>query len=306
MLYTVGQDHARDLQLLLRAQQAYEQVPVPGVETSTQPIEVLSRASRALVWHEKDGTTIVAIRGTSSDLEAALDVNTQLVKRSGHEDKTHLRMREWFMLRPALVHAGFATALDDLKQAGLLEAIRSGGARDLILTGHSLGGAIAILLGVDLARRKGTDMPSHISVITWGAPQVGTEAFRKVAQSTGTRLRITRVENGTDLVTQMPGVFGEFDPELASYTHVGERFRLDDGDLVDQALKYLQRAIHAVSTARDGFQLLAKVSAHSLDAYRDNLISSSKPPFERMVEKGMRVAAFSALAAHALADRGLR
>ena len=45
--------------------------------------------------------------------------------------------------------------------------------KSIIVTGHSLGGAIATLAGLDLKRKYGY----KVTLINFGSPRVGNEAF---------------------------------------------------------------------------------------------------------------------------------
>ncbi|KAL7591785.1 phospholipase A1-Igamma1, chloroplastic [Lactuca sativa] len=101
----------------------------------------------------------------------------------------------------------------------------------LTITGHSLGGALALLNAYDAAMTFPT-LP--ISVISFGAPRVGNIAFRDELHHRGVKaLRITIKQ---DLVPRMPGiVFNEtlqkFDDLTGTldwvYHHVGAELKLD-------------------------------------------------------------------------------
>lgn len=101
----------------------------------------------------------------------------------------------------------------------------------LTITGHSLGGALALLNAYEAA----TTIPGlPISVISFGAPRVGNIAFRDQLHQMG--VKTLRVVVKQDLVPKMPGVvFNEglqkFDEITGTldwvYTHVGAELRLD-------------------------------------------------------------------------------
>lgn len=100
----------------------------------------------------------------------------------------------------------------------------------LTITGHSLGGALALLNAYEAAS---TIKGIPISVISFGAPRVGNIAFKDELQQMG--VNTLRVVVKQDWVPKMPGlVFNEclkmFD-ELTGlewvYTHVGNELRLD-------------------------------------------------------------------------------
>lgn len=81
----------------------------------------------------------------------------------------------------------------------------------LLLTGHSLGGAAAVLMGARLIS-YGID-PERITVVTFGAPAVGNQAF---AGEYAPRLDLVRVTNTGDFI---PGSLQTF---LGGYKQFGE------------------------------------------------------------------------------------
>jgi hypothetical protein len=87
----------------------------------------------------------------------------------------------------------------------------------LLLTGHSLGGAVATIMGQRLID-FGFD-PDRLQVITFGAPAVGNEAFKKMYGKRLDLIRVTNTEDPVPLVLQ--GV-------LRNYRQFGEevRFRI--------------------------------------------------------------------------------
>ncbi|MFN7806603.1 MAG: lipase family protein [Planctomycetaceae bacterium] len=86
------------------------------------------------------------------------------------------------------VHRGFADEYDSL--CGPLQHFR-GGSGDLVLTGHSLGGALATL-ALD-------DLPSS-RLLTWGAPRVGDQQFVDSLRA----VSIERFVHCCDLVARVP------------------------------------------------------------------------------------------------------
>lgn len=101
--------------------------------------------------------------------------------------------------RPARgrVHRGFRAALDEIREP-LTELVgrlrKDDPGRALWLTGHSLGGALAILASALL--------PDVQGAYVFGAPHVGDAAFRDALP-----VRPVRFVHGSDLITRVP-VFG--------------------------------------------------------------------------------------------------
>eukprot|EP01018_Ginkgo_biloba_P009048 Gb_34047 [translate_table: standard] len=108
----------------------------------------------------------------------------------------------------------------------------------ITITGHSLGGALALLSAYEMAAKgvNGPDIP--ITVISFGAPRVGNSAFRDRLNEIG--VKTLRVVNEQDMVPKMPGIFfnegtQKYEKLLGPlidvvpwyYTHVGAELRVD-------------------------------------------------------------------------------
>ena len=114
------------------------------------------------------GQLVVAVSGTSSVKQALQDLRVfRCSHPSGH----------------GTVHRGFWTIYNDIK-AQTISAIQKGVAdhmvREIVLTGHSMGGSIVYLLCMDLFAEhqewlKGLNI--NIKVVTFGAPRTGDAAF---------------------------------------------------------------------------------------------------------------------------------
>lgn len=77
----------------------------------------------------------------------------------------------------------------------------------LLLTGHSMGGALAVVMAVGLSD-EGWDVRR---VVTWGSPKVGKDELRASASG----LNILRVSHADDLVVYLPPM------HLMGYHHLG-------------------------------------------------------------------------------------
>ncbi|KAM5587570.1 phospholipase A1-Igamma1, chloroplastic [Rosa sericea] len=116
----------------------------------------------------------------------------------------------------------------------LVEFYKSKGEEvSLTITGHSLGGALALLNAYEAAK----SIPGlPISVISFGAPRVGNNAFRDELNQIG--VKTLRVVVKQDVVPKMPGLvlneglqkFEEITGTLEwVYTHVGAELKVDVG-----------------------------------------------------------------------------
>lgn len=137
----------------------------------------------------------------------------------------------------------------------------------LTITGHSLGGALALLNAYEAASHF-PGLP--ISVISFGAPRVGNSGFRDELHEMG--VKTLRVVVKQDVVPWMPGmVFNERMQNLDEitgaldwvYTHVGLELKLDA-----RSSPYLKRGLQLM-----GHHML-ETYLHLLDGYE-----SSRRPF---------------------------
>lgn len=111
------------------------------------------------------------------------------------------------------VHGGFNTGFKGLWQK--IEPTLSRIDLPLFFTGHSMGGALALLAA---------SMRPEAVVYTFGAPKTGDTVFARSLECT----RIYRVENDHDLITTLPPTAVSFD-----FRHVGVPICLKD-DLLTQ------------------------------------------------------------------------
>ncbi len=119
------------------------------------------------------------------------------------------------------VHRGFFDAFQSVRRnlEKVIEPIANG--RKVLLTGHSLGGALATIAGIEWE----TKFPIH-SIYTFGQPCVGTRSFQEIYQSV-LRKRHYRFVNADDVVPRIP----------PGYIHVGKLVRFDGNGQVSALLE---------------------------------------------------------------------
>ena len=160
---------------------------------------------------------LVTFRGSASKSDWKINLETKKVNYGG---STLAEMQE-LAAQPvpkdgAAVHAGFNSYVDAVlrsgvvdensKLRGLFKRVSEDPDAYLVLTGHSLGGATATLLGERLAS---LGMPKEkFVVITFGAPAIGNSVF---AEQYGDKIKLLRISNTADPVpdrkiTQQPVV----------------------------------------------------------------------------------------------------
>ena len=163
---------------------------------------------------------VIAFRGSADKKDWAADFVTGQVVYGGHtleesekisgfrlggskeRDEIRAAAKRTGFTRPPRVHKGFNSYADltlrMLLTSGsyeFLEQYRKEKDARLLLTGHSLGGAVATLVGQRLIDFGFA--PDRLQVITFGAPAVGNTPF---ARMYGDRLDLIRVTNSEDPV----------------------------------------------------------------------------------------------------------
>lgn len=151
---------------------------------------------------DADSTQWLAFRGTQT-LE---DIRT---------DADYVQSRDTVL--NLAFHRGFKNATDELMPL-MLPHLNP--AYRTFLTGHSLGGAMAAIAGLEL-QAKGF----KAKAITFGQPKVTHKAGAKRAQ-----LDLVRFIHGRDLVALVPPLDWAPGREKASYAHFGREIALQDGE----------------------------------------------------------------------------
>ena len=116
------------------------------------------------------------------------------------------------------VHSGFREGLDDV-WAEIVATVAAAG-KPVVITGHSLGAALATLAAARL-----TDAGHQIAALhTYGQPRTGLVDFRAAFESSLADVSF-RFVNHIDLVTRVPLL-------LQSYRHIGQRVYFDASGVV--------------------------------------------------------------------------
>lgn len=162
------------------------------VQTSTIAIE---RTDTQVIIQKVEGYVIVAFRGTTNLRDWLTDLK--------------FRFKSFDAELPAAgkVHRGFRDAVNSA--IGEIKIALEDFSGQLVITGHSLGGADAILTAWMLAYQ---DHPIH-AVYTFGQPRVGNGGFAR-AYDAELRGRTFRLVYEADIVPRLPGV-------LMGYRHCG-------------------------------------------------------------------------------------
>ncbi|NUU34982.1 lipase family protein [Pseudomonas sp. C2B4] len=138
--------------------------------------------TQAFICHH-DEVILIAVRGTASLKDAIRDVDALQVPFEEGVGK---------------VHKGFYDAFRAIKEFVLRYLDRFHAGQKIIICGHSLGGAIALLLAEALRRRPATNY--NILLYTYGAPRTGDADFVQGAAE----LVHHRMVNNNDPVPGVP------------------------------------------------------------------------------------------------------
>ena len=170
---------------------------------------------------------MVTFRGSASKNDWKLNLKTERVNYGGStlSEMEQLAMQPLDKTQPA-VHSGFNSYVDALlRQAvldergawkGVFREVAGNPDAELVLTGHSLGGAAATLLG---ERLVSLGFPKdRLQVITFGAPAIGNVAF---ADTYGESINLLRVTNSNDPI---PGGLQTF---FGGYKQFGEQHKYE-------------------------------------------------------------------------------
>jgi lipase (class 3) len=175
---------------------------------------------------------------------------------------------DWvFPAAPAIgeIHAGFGHCLSD----GLSDIISALSPRDytkpLLITGHSLGGALAALAGAYFSV-LGSSLPSVSAIYTFGQPRIGLHDFC----NTYSRIlanKLVRFVNKQDLVPRVP--FRNWD-----YSDEGTMIHFDSsGKPAIESPEWQNFLARSLQSFGDFFEIISHlqvdVGDHSMAGYRD-------------------------------------
>ena len=159
--------------------------------------------AQGLMFLDKQDRLVIVFRGTESDQTDDIVADAKIW--STQSDTC------------GMVHTGFKQELDKL-WTQVTDALIAEPDRHLIITGHSLGAAMATLCASRL-----TQAGHSVELYTFGSPKVGDPDWAKQFNA----INAYRFVNNNDLVTQVPLFQG--------YEHVGTLYYMDyDGNIISE------------------------------------------------------------------------
>jgi len=211
------------------------------------------------------------------------------------------------------VHSGFLFAYDSVRQTvvKLLDAITGTGDNgkwQVLVTGHSLGGALATLCAYDLAKRQGpVKQAQSVAMYTYGAPRVGNVKF--VEEFNALVPDSWRITNKNDIVPTVPRMLG--------YAHVRHSVSLEeDGTLLIQddagdvfgegraGADVLKELVDRVASNESSLSdVIDEISAHEMEIF-NNLVGGDalEQHMEDFYLETLRACVFARIKATATSD----
>lgn len=211
------------------------------------------------VRHEH--TLYVACRGSKTRQDWLADVQVRLERIDGSE----------WLPGTGQVHTGFHRAFQSqvkLVLDRIAQEEEDDEATEVVFCGHSLGGAVALLLALAYAKRKGDNPEGPLaSVVTFGCPRIGDTALGELLDVHTCHLRLFMA---MDPVAGVPGIAtrkltgytqGEYDDHAAK-----QHWALS----LDQPAKCSSRRAPVVASLVAGFGL--HMTEHLITTYTSALV----------------------------------
>lgn len=124
--------------------------------------------------------------------------------------------------------------------------------RKIVITGHSLGGALAILFAVKLRHYNSDYFNEHISeIVTFGSPAVGFRGFHKFYKDLNNKT--IRFVNNSDVVPFTPPFF---------YRHIGKQLWLHESGSISENTSWFKRLMYALKMPKKNLK-----EDHSMKRY---------------------------------------
>ena len=163
--------------------------------------DLLARHRLKVSGFDVEGTQVFLFQGEQQLIVAFR--GTEQVPEDWITDANAAQQQQpWKVADPSVsVHRGFCSALDRVWPALRAELMKSDS--PVWFTGHSLGGALAVLAAYRLSHCEGPDGPTIGGVYTFGQPRVGNAALSKSC-SLELSQRIFRYVNSSDIVPLIP------------------------------------------------------------------------------------------------------
>ncbi|MDH5546674.1 MAG: lipase family protein [Gammaproteobacteria bacterium] len=212
-----------------------------GLALETSNKLVTERVQYFLARDKNSGLQIVVIRGTDSIEDAIVDARFAFV------DDEVLEIR---------AHAGFDQAARRIADELFHKLVRDA---NIAIAGHSLGGAVSVLLGLHL-KKAGLGVER---IITFGQPKV----MDRTAAVKYASLPVLRYTREKDIVPLVPPLSADHEHDWHIYWHVGDEILLHPQDNSYSRLGADLSVLRGVTSYYDDLIKARKLDAHSMSGY---------------------------------------
>ena len=172
------------------------------------------------------------------------------------------------------VHRGFNLGISDIRDELISKVEKIGNKNSkLIITGHSLGGAIANIFAAHMFYNE---IKPH-AVYTFGSPRVGCKKFRQLYDYIS-KGRSFRVVNRHDVVPRTP-------PRISRFHHVGELHYIDPSGKMHKGISAWNRLlIYLDPTGKTPKAHIKEIIKRLPNAIEDHLLKNYLIKFESLIE----------------------
>ncbi|MGG6293972.1 lipase family protein [Leptolyngbya sp. AN02str] len=229
-------DYSKAARYAVYCQEIYKNFSAIQFGELTQPPVLIDRQSTdtqcAILTIDEE--MVIVFRGSESSLDwdtnfttrqERAEFNREVIKDEivDANEKEKVYPYEGESSSGALMHRGFVTAYFSVRDE-IHDYVKNHPGSTAIVTGHSLGGALATLCAVDIQYNFSKQLKA-IAAYTFGSPKVGNDGFR---ESFNRRVPDSyRFVFGMDIVAELPrwwqGGYRHVDEEI----RVGRRFSLN-------------------------------------------------------------------------------
>lgn len=174
-----------------------------------------------LYLDESNSTLFIIFRGTNNIKEWLQDFDIVQKKYNVSNYFNNIKLNNYkqktsSILNNVSIHAGFVDIYSHFRDT-IFKILKEKKPKKVIVSGHSLGAAVATICGVDLYLHK-----YDTTIYNFASPRIGGDNFLKLVEDY--KIPIYRHVNDADIIpTLPPSIVPNFDnrEDLYFYTHVG-------------------------------------------------------------------------------------
>lgn len=215
-----------------------------------------------LFWNEK--TLIIAFRGTRESVDWSIS-NLKMFPvalKNGSSQSKKIKVHRGF--QQTLYYTDKTTKLQSfdaiLKHIADLDLFSN---RKIVITGHSLGGALATLFSVKLRAIEPIVVENQLEeIVLFGAPAVGLKKFKSFYNELNQKT--IRIINGSDVVPFTPPLF---------YYHVRQELWMKKEEIINN-MSWIPRLLYALKLPMKNF-----INDHGMKSYIESLEKTINLPY---------------------------